>query len=699
MTSLASVRPQPAAAPRRQHPLEEMFVLHGRDLRAGTALAGTARFSDDVWPLAPILHRGDQRSLILDFTTLPSGRRLLAKELIYSLLSGPLPRGEVWLDPVTIRETFSELKRLFGWMQQRPGGDQTRLAELTPADLLTYQHHLLNTLPGSTSRGRARGVVRRFWRHRNNLLTDRLTVDPRRIDGWGEPNRHPDNENATDRIPETVFGPLLAWALRFIDDFAADILAADTKWRTLRHQPRRTTMPGDQVPAALRKFLDEHRAHSRPLPGYAGRPNLTNIAERIGATTLQLRPHRSELDAVAAIVGLSTAGQLDVPITGRLDGHPWIPAIASMHKGTRHGLGTLARLLQAACYVTIAFLSGMRDSEIKHLRRGCLRVERDPNGTAYRWKLHGTAFKGERDPSGSPATWAVGQPVARAVEVLERLQPDRDLLFARLPHGPGNGPAAKGLTTALVNSSTNTQLNEFSDWVNAYCAEHGRADIIPIVNGQPWRLKTSQFRRTLAWFIARRPGGAIAGAIHYRHLSIQMFEGYAGTSDSGFRAEVESEQAIARGEHLLAMVDKHEHHSLSLTGPGAAEAHRRLDDFAGSPSFAGSVITDPRRLLRLMRKHDPAIYPSDYVTCVYDQAKALCHKTNRAQPDLVGCWPLDCRNTALTESNLDTWRAEATRIKGQLQQRPALPPLLHHQLTDRLKHLTNFIARHEGQPT
>ena len=48
-------------------------------------------------------------------------------------------------------------------------------------------------------------------------------------------------------------------------------------------------------------------------------------------------------------------------------------------------------------------------------------------------------------------------------------------------------------------------------------------------------LNTSQFRRTLAWFIARQLGGSIAGAIQYRHHSIQMFEGYAGTSDSGFQ--------------------------------------------------------------------------------------------------------------------------------------------------------------------
>ena len=42
-----------------------------------------------------------------------------------------------------------------------------------------------------------------------------------------------------------------------------------------------------------------------------------------------------------------------------------------------------------------------------------------------------------------------------------------------------------------------------------------------------------------------------------------MFEGYAGASDSGFRAEVESEQALARGEHLPAMIDRHEHTALT----------------------------------------------------------------------------------------------------------------------------------------
>ncbi|MET9694515.1 hypothetical protein ABZY81_39945 [Streptomyces sp. NPDC006514] len=95
-------------------------------------------------------------------------------------------------------------------------------------------------------------------------------------------------------------------------------------------------------------------------------------------------------------------------------------------------------------------------------------------------------------------------------------------------------------------------------------------------NGKPWNLTARQFRRTLAWYIARRPGGVIAGAVQYRHLDIQMFEGYAGTSDSGFRAEVEAEQSMQRGEHLLALTTDHQH---DLSGPAAYEAPARLADF------------------------------------------------------------------------------------------------------------------------
>jgi hypothetical protein len=355
----------------------------------------------------------------------------------------------------------------------------------------------------------------------------------------------------------------------------------------------------------------------------------------------------------------------------------------------------LARMLQAACYTTVAFLSGMRDPEIKHLRRGCLSVQQDRDGRAYRWMVHSLAFKGETDPAGVPASWVVGAPAARAINVLHRLQPAHtDLLFARLPHGPGSH--SRDGTAPLSAAGTNRQLASFVQWINDYCTTHGRHDTIPLINGQPWQLSTRQFRRTLAWFIARRPGGVIAGAIAYRHLSVHMFEGYAGTSDSGFRAEVESEQALARGEHLLAMIDVHEHDNLA--GPAAAEAARRLTEFGDLTRFRGSLVLDERRLARVMARNDPAVYPGKYVTCVHKHETALCQQRRDSRgelrPEQANCQPLACRNVALTADNLTTWNREIEHIDRQLAQRPLLPPLLSQQLRQRRDAITIFLTQH-----
>lgn len=85
-----------------------------------------------------------------------------------------------------------------------------------------------------------------------------------------------------------------------------------------------------------------------------------------------------------------------------------------------------------------------------------------------------------------------------------------------------------------------------------------------------------------------------------------------GTSASGFRAEVEAEEAIARGEQLCDLITSHGYHQ--LTGPAAADAEARLTEFERHVTFHGKVITDPRRLKRVMDRHDPRIYPGQYVT-------------------------------------------------------------------------------------
>src|SRR6266540_1796777 len=183
---------------------------------------------------------------------------------------------------------------------------------------------------------------------------------------------------------------------------------------------------------------------------------------------------------------------------------------------------------------------------VKHLRRGCLAVEADPERRLTRHKVTSRAIKGENTPAGVEATWVVGAPVADAIRVLEQLQPDgQDWLFAPLVTGHHHNRRRDGRThnnEVLSIKATIEDISGLIAWINRYCAERNLPDRVPDIHGQPARVTTAQFRRTLAWFIARRPGGSIAGAIAYRHHSVHMFEGYAGTSASGFRAEVEAEQ-------------------------------------------------------------------------------------------------------------------------------------------------------------
>lgn len=671
------------------------FVLHGRVLRPDSELERSSRFGDEVWRLEPALLQKQQKALSLHFATLPVPHRAVAKELCFALLSGPLPPAEHRPSIRLVRKTFCELKRFLHWLHDRSPG--RRLDELTGADLLDYQRHLLVVLPGMTGRQGARAGVRMLWRWRDGLTVDGLAFDPRHLEGWGEPQGGGAVENATDRIPESVLGPLITWAMRFVDEYATDIIAADRRRLEFRDSRNRAAAVGSDVVERIERLVERYRVTGQQLPGVNGRLNIHLLASLVGCHDRSLRRNRAAVDAAVRELGVAEHSHYDSPITATLDGEPWIEAVTPDPKAL-NGLDRLIRNLHISCYIVIAYLSGMRDSEIKHLHRGCLRTEQDSTGVAYRWIVVSRAFKGEHDPAGVEATWVVGHPAARAITVLERLQPaGTQLLFSVLRPGPG--PASIASTSVLGTTASIDQLNNFLAWINDYCAVRGRLDVVPQVNGRTWRLTTRQFRRTLAWFIARRPGGAIAGAIHYRHQAVQMFEGYAGTSDSGFRAEVESEQALARGEHLLAMIDQHDHKS--LTGPAAAEAGRRLEQFGEQARFVGAVITDAHRLKRLLRRDDPAIYPGTYVTCVFNPDKALCLKRRwhdqHTGPRLSDCEPMACANVVLTPDNTTTWHNEIATIDQRLTDPPPLPPLLAARLRARRAELSGFLTRHHKE--
>jgi hypothetical protein len=97
------------------------------------------------------------------------------------------------------------------------------------------------------------------------------------------------------------------------------------------------------------------------------------------------------------------------------------------------------------------------------------------------------------------------------------------------------------------------QLNAYRDHLNASFGTKDAPVIPPGSDGLPWRITTRQFRRTIAWHIANRPFGTIAGMIQYKHASVAAFEGYAGSSRSGFRAEVEAQRVLGQLDRAISL--------------------------------------------------------------------------------------------------------------------------------------------------
>ena len=667
-------------------------VLRTRQLASGARVEDTSCFGDEVWELGPAQHQKHATTLKLDFAHVPADFRLVAKELFYALLTSDLPPGEPSMSIVTIRGMLSNVGEFLRWAQQER--QLASLGAFTPQDAEAWDQYVKARKLAEMTKAFKWRTMCLFWVYRRKLTVDAVTFDPASV---VEPISYEGGrgENSTARIPEQVISPLLVWALWWVQVAAVDVLGALAEWAALNAQTEvNRKLRGERAEdtrAALTAVLDRYRAEGRALPFGISHVNYSHLAREAGCATGSFSKGRVAhlIEQAVGELGVDDGSYLRHTVRAELDGRPFISRIA-------YGdLPDYVRLLTTAAYIVVSYLSGMRESEVKHLRRGCLKTWADQDaGVVRRW-VTSLAFKGEDDPTGVEATWVVIEAVAKAVEVLEALQhPDEDLLFAVHYSSPFYKQVTRG--QAVRNQTTIVALHAFGDWINEYCAAHGRADVVPLVDGRKWRFTTRQFRRTLAWFIARQSGGSIAGALQFRHLRIQVFEGYAGTSESGFRAEVEAEEALARGEKLGDLIVNHDHYR--LVGPAAAEAERRLAEFERQVRFDGKVITDPKRLARHMERHDPHIYPGEFVTCVHNPDRALCRREGQDGPSLPDCQPLACRNVALSTENVEAFVSYLATIDKTLAKGEVLAPFLRHRLQQRRREIAEFLAEHTDPP-
>ncbi|NKQ58446.1 hypothetical protein HFP15_36915 [Amycolatopsis sp. K13G38] len=385
---------------------------------------------------------------------------------------------------------------------------------------------------------------------------------------------------------------------------------------------------------------------------------------------------------------------LDTPITGQVDGRPW--------RTTRIGFTEaldLAILLRTACLIVVSYLSGMRTGEVLNLERGCL----SHNPATGIWSITGKKFKGARDEHGNKIPegqfrddpWVIVAQTAHAVTVLERLHYQR-LLFPAEMH-PHRGTHSTRRGRARHARGIPYDIAAFLAWVKDYCIATGR-DHEAIPPDPHGAIGTARFRRTLAWHIVRKPRGLIAGAIQYGHLHVQMTLGYSGSYDSGFPDEHAYEDWLFRLERLA---EDHERLTAGehISGPAAATYIHRINQ--AHHTFAGRVLTSTSHAHDMLTNPLLQIYPGRAMTCVFDQAKALCQLRSgegdvRATPDQDDCRPT-CRNLAYTDRDIAALHQQATELESLLGDFLAPSPR-HQRARAELDRLHALIRNHTRKP-
>jgi len=106
------------------------------------------------------------------------------------------------------------------------------------------------------------------------------------------------------------------------------------------------------------------------------------------------RPQGRRRAMVRAAAGGGTGWQTLISVheaRARLNGAPWLAGVRLSR------VPELSELLQTACYVLIAYLSGMRDSDVKPSARGCRSGQRDSDGKRIPANHHSSAFQRRPD--------------------------------------------------------------------------------------------------------------------------------------------------------------------------------------------------------------------------------------------------------------------------------------------------------------
>jgi hypothetical protein len=321
------------------------------------------------------------------------------------------------------------------------------------------------------------------------------------------------------------------------------------------------------------------------------------------------------------------------------------------------------RMIRAACYVFVAALSLMRDSELQEIERGAL--------TTYYGAPAVKSRKIKHDPAQPVLHWWIIEPVAEAIAVAERLSWHPTHLFAAgtdpLPI-PRKAPAwgRRGIHAA-------SSIDFFIRQANATRARTGLEEI-PLT-----RVRPHMFRRTMAIIASQEPDSEIALGLQLKHaarraLANRTTQGYS-QMDTAWAKEFDTQLELAAAKRLVALLKARRAGEAIAVGPGAARMHAGLDRVIAKldqePALRAQ-FADEQVELMLLRDEFANLHFGIINHCLWVAADAECQNAlpeqDRGQAPLPNaCQPARCRNSVVTRSHAPIWLAEEEDLARMLR--------------------------------
>jgi integrase len=328
------------------------------------------------------------------------------------------------------------------------------------------------------------------------------------------------------------------------------------------------------------------------------------------------------------------------------------------------------RALRAACYVFVAAMTMMRDSELQSIKRGSITVHYGVPA------VRSSTYKGRR--AETTAHWWIVDEVATAIGVLERLSTHPEYLFASFVDGD-HEDAEPGIRT----------VHEFGFLFEHLAATGARSGLAPIPD-DTW-VSPRMLRRTTACISRELGGNELAVSQQLKHV---ISYGYSNVTasymapDPAWSNLLNTNRSEENLGHMVDMIQESRQSSHPLAGRGGERLTDAIVDASTSTAAAGGqgLLMSDAQLAALLKKIAPVIRFGPANACLWDEETALCRRT--AMPDTQGpllglCQPARCANSVVGAEHLPVWISELQMLRATIADNRLSPPR-RQALSDRL---------------